>query len=236
MVRPLCLIRISALFALAGLAPALAANEVVLSSVADATLIERAPDSSSGGADFFNSGTTQANTRNRGLFQFDLTSQIPAGATITSATLQLQVVKEAGCGLSQASTFGIYRMLRSWGEGSTLPLDNRGGLGGPAQPGDATWNSPSFGTSQTWGTPGGAAGIDYVPNFSGSALIYGRDQSPYGFESNPETVGDVQFWLDHPNANFGWMLISSSEDTSSTARGFASREDLLGRGPTLTVD
>src|SRR5882724_6348763 len=123
MVRALCLIRISAVLAFATLARTMAANEVVLGAVADATLIERAPDNSSGGAGFFNSGTTQAGTRNRGLLQFDLASQIPAGATITSATLQLQVVKEAGCDLSQPSTFGIYRMLRSWGEGSTLPLD-----------------------------------------------------------------------------------------------------------------
>src|SRR5713226_8531565 len=73
--------------------PSLFADEVVLTPIADATLIERAPGNSSGGADFFNAGTTQVGTRNRALIQFDPASQIPANATITSATLELRVVR-----------------------------------------------------------------------------------------------------------------------------------------------
>ncbi|SRR5260221_4638586 len=61
-------------------------------------------------------------------------------------------------------------------------------------------------------------------------------QSPYQFESTLDTMADLQLWLDHPGTNFGWMLISQSEDTPFTARRFASREDPFGRGPTLTVD
>jgi len=210
------------------------ADEVVLTPVADATLIERAPDNSSGGAGFFNSGTTQVGTRNRALLQFDIASQIPANATITSATLQLQVVHEPSCGL-EASTFGIFRVLRPWGEGVNVPIDNAGGLGAPAMPGDATWNSRFAGTSETWAAPGGMPGTDYVPDLSGAAFIYGVAQSPYDFESTPETVADLQLWLHNPGTNFGWMLISQSEDTPFTARRFGSRED-LGHSPTLTVD
>jgi hypothetical protein len=38
-------------------------------------------------------------------------------------------------------------------------------------------------------------------------------------------VADVQGWLNNPKSNFGWMLISESEDTRFTARRFGSRED-----------
>jgi hypothetical protein len=212
-----------------------AADEVVLTPVADATMIERAPDNSSGGARFFNAGTTQAGTRNRALLQFDLTSQIPANATITSATLELRVVREPSCGF-EASAFGLYRVLRPWGEGVNVPTDNPGGLGAPALPNDATWNSPFAGTSQSWAAPGGASGIDYSLTLSSSAILYGVGESPYQFESTLDTAADLQLWLNHPGTNFGWMLISQSEDTPFTARRFASREDPFGGGPTLTVD
>jgi len=225
-----------AAIALAWLAlpPLVRADEVVLTPSADATLIERAPNNSSGGGIFFNAGTTQVGTRNRALIQFDL-SPIPAGAIITAATLSLNVVREPGCGSADAS-FGLYRVLRPWGEGSNVPTDNAGGLGAPAQPGDATWNSRFFGASQAWATPGGAPDIDYVSNPSSSAVIYGPGQSPYQFESTLETAGDLQRWLDNSGTNFGWMLICQAEDTPFTARRFASREDPFGNGPTLTVD
>ncbi len=54
------------------------------------------------------------------------------------------------------------------------------------------------------------------------------------FGSTPALVADVQWWVNHPAANFGWMLNTASEDVGKTARGFASRES--GFGPTLTLD
>ncbi len=126
-------------------------------------------------------------------------------------------------------------MLRSWGEGTTVPLNNPGGLGGPAAPGDATWNY-RFAFDQPWGQPGGAPDVDYSSASSGAIIMYGPESSPYAFESTSEAVADVQFWLQHPESNFGWMLMTDFEDTPFTARRFASREDPLGRGPMLTID
>ena len=37
-------------------------------------------------------------------------------------------------------------------------------------------------------------------------------------------VADVQFWLDNPSENFGWLLTSRAENLSRSVRGFASRE------------
>jgi len=53
--------------------PTLQADSAVLTSVADTTLIETAPDYNLGGALIVNAGTTQNFTRNRGLFRFDPT-------------------------------------------------------------------------------------------------------------------------------------------------------------------
>jgi hypothetical protein len=55
---------------------------------------------------------------------------------------------------------------------------------------------------------------------------------PFGSSSN--LVGDVQFWLDNPEMNHGWILISQAEPTMQTARRFGSRED-TGDAPVLEV-
>jgi hypothetical protein len=210
------------------------ADTVTVTAAADATLIEVSPNNSSGGAEFFNAGTTQNVTRNRALIRFDVSSQLPQGALITGVSLQLDVVRQPVDGF-EASPFSIHRVLRPWGEGTTVPNDNPGGLGGPAAPGDATW-SDRFAFDQPWAAPGGEADIDYLSLSSGAIIMYGTLDSPYAFESTSESVADVQLWLDDPNSNFGWMLMTDFEDTAFTARRFASREDPLGRGPRLTIE
>lgn len=206
---------------------------VTLSPSADATLFEVNPDNAAGGDDFFISGTTQNRTQNRALLQFDIASAIPAGSQITGVGLQLEVTRVPGDGF-EASLFGFHTVLRSWGEGTTVVDDNFGGLGAPAAPGDATWLDRFHGSLQPWAVPGGAPGIDYKPEFSGSLFIFGTDV--YNVEETPSLIADVQSWLDNPQSNFGWMLISTSEDLPFTARRFASREDPNGGGPLLFVN
>ena len=45
---------------------------------------------------------------------------------------------------------------------------------------------------------------------------------------------DVQYWLDHPQSNFGWMLICQTESENFTARRFGSREN-TNKSPFLTI-
>ena len=210
------------------------AETITITSSADATLIETSPNNSSGGAEFFNAGTTQNYTRNRALIQFDVAGQLPADAVITAASLRLEVTRQPVDGF-EASPFSLHRVLRPWGEGSTVPMSNPGGLGDPAAAGDATWLH-RFAFDQPWAAPGGEAGIDYLALSSGAVIMYGTVDSPYNFESTMEAVADVQFWLDNPGENFGWMLMTDFEDVAFTARRFASREDPFGRGPTLTIE
>jgi hypothetical protein len=208
------------------------AESIALNPSADATLFEVAPTNAAGGAGYFISGTTQNQTRNRALLQFDITGAIPSGAQITSVTLELEVIRQPGCGF-EPSFFGLHRVLQSWGEGTSVPMDNPGGKGGPAGPGDATW-SDRFTPSIPWTAPGGAAGTDYTPEFSSATAIYGL--GVYDIEGTSEMINDVQYWLEHPTLNHGWMLISESEDTPFTARMFASRENLDGGAPVLFID
>src|SRR6185295_5558731 len=107
---------------------------VTLVAAHDTTLIEIQPDHNNGGEAWFISGTTQNSTRNRGLFQWDLSDIIPVGAIILSVELTLDVTKIPGCGIANSS-FSLYRMLRPWGEGDKVAIDNSGGQGAPASTG-----------------------------------------------------------------------------------------------------
>ena len=221
------------LLALAVLLQRAAADEVAVASSHDTALIEVEPDHNNGAEPFVNAGTTQNGTRNRGLFQWDLTGVIPQGATILSADVLFEVTKDPGCGIANSS-FSLYRMLQPWGEGDKVALDNGGGRGAPATAGDATWNDRFFGSSP-WATPGGLAGVDFAANPSGSQYIYDVGRSPYTFSSGPELVGDVQTWVNDPQSNFGWMLMSDDESTPFTARRFGSHED-PDHPPLLRID
>ena len=198
---------------------------MTLTPVADTTLIETTPTNSLGAVEFFNAGTTQNYTRNRGLVRFDVAGAVPAGSRILGARLQIEVTRRPRDGFDTAF-FGLHRMKVSWGEG-TAPLefpDTSPGLGGPALAGDATWTHRFWGTELTWTEPGGKEAVDYEGNPSSDAIIYGLDDSPYVFESRPALVKDVQLWLDSPAANFGWMIRPSNEGSNFTARRMGSRE------------
>jgi hypothetical protein len=207
------------------------ADQVAINPAADATLYQVTPLNSSGGWESFIAGTTQNGTLNRALLRFDLASVVPAGSIINEVTLNIDVTRRPGCGF-ETSQFGLHRMLQSWGEGTTVPLDNPGGMGAPADIGDATWNY-RFAFSNPWSVPGGAADVDYVADFSSAVPV--ADIDLYQFEGTPVMVSDVQYWLDHPEANFGWMLKQESEELTFTARRFASRENPSG-GPLLIID
>ena len=190
-------------------------------------MIEAVPNNNLGGQVFFNAGTTQNGPRVRGLMTFNLAGEIPVSAVITSADLVMEVTGQPVDGFA-ASNFELRRVLRPWGEGSqTAGPDMSPGLGQLATFGEATWNHRFAGTTETWSVPGGAIGVDFSPVISADHYIYGTADSPYHFASTPELVADVQFWLDHPDQNFGWMLRTQSEATRFTARRFGSRESDL---------
>ena len=103
-------------------APAARADQVVLTSVADNTLIEDPAGAySCGTAQYFFAGRVGINgasTLRRGALRFSFSS-IPAGSTITSVSLKMYC---SAVGLTSSYTVSLKKMNASWGEGaSTAP-------------------------------------------------------------------------------------------------------------------
>jgi hypothetical protein len=217
-----CLVRVLwSTMVFAALACPLAANaaSVTLLPTADATMMETVPDNSMGAAEWVLSGTTQNGPRNRALMRFDIAGSIPAGSQITGVAMTIAAIRQSREAPAGAS-FGLHRVLRSWGEGVTVP-ETQPGLGVPANEGDATWNARFF-PATSWAAPGGVEGIDFSGQPSSSVIIDTLGIFP--FDGTFELIDDIQDWLDHPEANFGWMLLCQAESTRFTARQFASRE------------
>ena len=206
-----------------------------ISSVADTTLSENYPSNNLGGMLYANSGTTQNFTKNRALFKFDVAGAIPAGSRITSASLTLQVTRAPRDGYN-FSDFSLHRLLVNWGEGNKISPANSSspGSGSAATTNEATWYYRYAFSSNAWTLPGGAVTNDYSPTSSSSQTIYGTVDSPYTWNSSSNMIADVQFWLDHPQSNFGWLLLCASETVDFTARRFSSRED-TNNAPQLAI-
>ena len=194
--------------------------QALLPCIADTALSQQSPDYNFGGASSLPVGRTSSGTRSRGLYKFAVTN-IPAGATIHSATLELEVVLN---NLEVDRSFSVHRVRTGWGEG------NKAG-DGPATAGEATWNARFF-PDLLWSSPGGASDVDFVGTPSASEELSGVGR--YIFTSDT-LVSDVQRWLNTPGTNFGWLVKIDSESVNGTELMFASREDTEGAGPTLRV-
>src|SRR5258706_9042650 len=109
-------IKLCILLCVAAAAPFRASpTTVTLRPVADAELQQAAPNSNVGLDPTMVSGAlgpTVGNVIRRGVLRFDLAGQIPAGAVINAATLQVRVVKAP---LFPAnSIFDVRRILQPW--------------------------------------------------------------------------------------------------------------------------
>src|SRR5262245_25045128 len=189
----------------------------LLLPVADTSLIESDPMNNLGGLEDVTAGTTENAQGSRALLRFDVSSSVPAGASITAVNLFVTVVK-APLGGGRDSNFALHRLLRDWGEGGK----SGSSTGSPASAGEATWVS-RFHPATLWAVPGGQEGTDYVASPSAAVFVSGLDL--YEFVSSATLIADVQSWVDDPGSNFGWMLKSEDEVSDGTARRFASRED-----------
>jgi len=183
-------------------------------TVTEDTFIDSsAPGNNAGATGWFDAGRDGAGGVRRGLLRFDL-SGVPAGSTVTSATLQLTVVRVPANGPVN-STFDLFRLLAGWREGTKT-----GNGGAPATAGETTWNARILGTAN-WTVPG--AKSDAATTASASTAVGSADNAKYSW-TGPGLVADVQLWLNDPSKNFGWLLTSRAESSARSVRGFASRE------------
>jgi len=217
--------RTTPLLLLAALAPSAFSGQVTLEPTKDNTLFQSATGAlSSGAGDFFIAGRTgglNGMLRKRGLVAFDVAGAVPAGATVTGATLTLYM-RMTNTGVQPVT---LYRVTQDWGEGSSVAF---GGDGAPATAGDATWIH-TFYPGSFWSNAGG----DYLAGSSASLMV---NAVGYYDWSSPQLTADVQGMLDSPQNNFGWILIGN-ETLSKTTKLFGSRESFLtSERPQLTID
>lgn len=219
---------IRTLLALAALAaaPLRAGTTVEIPADRDNTLYESVDGtlSNGSGTSLFAGRTGQEiGAIRRALVRFDVAGAIPDGAIVLAAEVRIEITAEPP-GASPV-TFELHAVDASWGEGGSVASDP-GGLGAAAESGDATWRH-RFYPGTFWGDDGG----DFAGVASSSTSISGFGQQ--AFPSTNRLVDDVQFWLDSPNSNRGWIVLGD-ESTPRTARRFDSREG--GSPPLLIVE
>ena len=211
---------------LAVLSARAAADQVVIPAAKDNTLYDELTGALSNGAgDSFFAGMTGEPRVTRGLIEFDVDGNVPAGSTVTNVTMTLYMAQASVNDPFTPNTVGLYRALDEWGEGASHgPMGE--GAGAAAAAGDATWIH-TFYTGSLWASAGG----DYVGAASASIVV---PVSP-GFNSwsSGQLAADVQLFLDQPADNHGWV-VSGTE--TNNARRFESRTSSAGNFPMLTID
>jgi uncharacterized repeat protein (TIGR01451 family) len=207
---------------------------VNLAPVADNTLFQVATAdpsqqlSDGAGQHFYVGDTIQgANDIRRGAVKFDL-SAVPAGSTITSVTLQLNM----SLTISGPEMISLHMALLNWGEGTsngaTSGLGKGGeGAGAPATTNDVTWFYTFF-PAQKWNTPGG----DFVATPSASTSVGTTGSYQW---TGSGLVADVQQWVNNPANNFGW-IVTGNESSAPSAKQFDTQANSNpSNRPVLTV-
>jgi hypothetical protein len=199
---------------LLALASAARADVITIGAAHDNTLFSDLTGSTSNGSGpaliVGRAGSFSQAPIRRALIAFDVAAFVPAGATITSASL---VLSNSGGNVGPRN-IELHRVDASWGEGASLATN---GQGAPAQPGDATWLH-RFYPNVFWSAQGG----DFAAASSATLAI---DQlGILTFPSTALAVADVQSWLDTPATNFGWLVKLDVETIPLTTRLIDSRE------------
>lgn len=208
------------------------ADTLVLEPAKDNTLYEDPAGRFSNGAGqyLFMGRTGSQNgippSARRALLSFDL-SVIPVGSQVTSAALQISINKvppQAGGAIAS-----IHRVEADWGEGASNAPGPEG-QGWSAEPGDATWVHRFFDTN-SWATVGGDfnATASQTTNVSSTPEVI-------SFTTNAGMIADVQYWIDQPAVNYGWVILGD-ENAAENARRMASRESAsVADRPQLTIE
>lgn len=207
------------------LAVSIQAQSVTINPTADNTLYEQATGSLSNGAGqyLFSGRTNQgSNSIRRAVLQFDVAGNVPVGATITGATLTLNMNRS----ISGAQNISIHPLTTAWGEGTSNAPGQEGG-GTTSTTNDATWIHAFFSTTN-WTTPGG----DFAATASAITSVAGNGSYSW---SSATVTSDVQGWFSNPTTNNGWIMIGN-ESSSTTAKRFASKEfGTAANRPQLTI-
>jgi hypothetical protein len=195
-----------------------------LAASKDNSIYEQTTGNSNGAGQNLVAGETNAGFKNRALLAFDIAGNIPAGATVTSTNLKINMLFTSG--IAGPQTQSIHKLLQNWGEGTSVATQP--GQGAPATTNDATWIKTFF-PATDWMTAGGTF------NATASAATVVNQQAIYTW-SSAAMVSDIQSWLNTPASNFGWLL-KGDETGNKQAKRYGSRENVVpGNAPSLIVN
>jgi len=199
------------------------AGQVSITAKKDNTIFAESDTLSNGAGFHFFVGNNGLGDARRGLLAFDVSSSVPAGATVDSVALVLNMSKRV---LPDTVTISVHLVNGDWGQaGSDALLEE--GKGAPAEAGDATWGHSMFpGTS--WSTPGG----DFAGVASASQSV--ADTMQYTW-SSAGMATDVQGWLDAPVSDFGWIMVGNEQAIPTSRRFDTAENDTTSIRPTLMV-
>lgn len=98
------------------------ADTITLGASRDATIFQNNPNNAGGGSPGLFAGTNGADSPRREFIDFDIADNIPAGSTITSVQMILNLGQIAGSGgggntSTASSTIDIFKVTQDWGEG-----------------------------------------------------------------------------------------------------------------------
>ncbi len=202
-----------------------AQTTVVLTPQKDNTIYSSSGTVSNGQGVYLFTGNTGGGETHRALLKFNIAGSVPAGATITTVSLSVNVNKVPS-GVA-GNTLKIHKLTADWGEDAS----DAGGsesTGGPAAPNDATWTHQFFSTTM-WSNAGG----DFQATPSGIVSVAGTGL--YTFNSTSAMINDVQTWLDAPNGNFGWALLGDESQNKTSRRIDARENSNASNRPALSV-
>lgn len=190
-----------------------AQNYIIINPSIDNTIYEStAGNLSNGLGELLLCGKNANNQKRRILIKFDL-SFIPANSIVSNLNLDVRGILG-----NTMYPISIHRLTKDWGEGNSN-AGYPGNSGTNATTNDATWTQNLFGSSN-WTSPGG----DFVSIASDTTTSIGNS-GPIHFNSQ-QFINDLQFFIDNPSQNFGWIIIGDESNTN-TINGFHSRQSSI---------
>ncbi len=198
---------------------------VTLNASKDNSIYQSHVNNSNGAGEYLVAGQTGFGFNTRALIAFSIAGNVPANAVITNASLKVN--QSLSSGASGIQDMELHRLLQNWGEGTSF-TGGQAGQGAPATLNDATWSN-SFYPSTLWSIPGGV----FSSTVSATTPVGSPDLY---YWSDTEMANDIQYWLNNPSLNFGWVL-KGLETAPLQAKRFDSRENSLpANRPELTIN
>jgi hypothetical protein len=201
-------------------AETLACTDIELVAAEDTYMSASDVQYNNGGNTSIHVDGTTGTSRRGALMKWDLSS-IPSGATISTASLRVNVTT------ASALVFNMYNMRRSWVEGTSTQANSTT---------SANWNTYDGATS--WGTVGAAntSSDRYDTNMWGADATSFASTGSKTVSLNSNGISVLQGWLTTPASNYGVAIQNYSGSTADAVFFDSSEATTAANRPTLLIN